>query len=65
MPGETGLDVLERLRSLAPGADVALVTANIQSAIRQRAADLGCRFVAKPVTGEKIDKLLDDIGTGA
>jgi len=62
MPGESGLDVVAKLRASAPVADVALVTANIQSSIRQRASDAGCHFVAKPVTAEKIDKLLADIG---
>lgn len=65
MPGTAGLDVVDRLRAAAPAARVALVTANIQSAIRQRAAEAGCLFVAKPVTAEKIDKLLADIGIGS
>ena len=65
LPGEAGLDVVERLRKLAPAADIVLVTANIQSAIRRRAEEVGCRFVAKPVTAEKMDKLLADIGSGA
>ena len=64
MPGEAGLDVVDRLRDCAPQADVALVTANIQNAMRERASQAGCHFVAKPVTAEKIDKLLADIGTG-
>ena len=63
MPGQAGLDVVARLREIAPGCAIALVTANIQNSIRQRASDAGCHFVAKPVTAEKIDKLLADIGT--
>lgn len=63
MPGQAGLDVVARLREIAPGAEIALVTANIQNSIRERASEAGCHFVAKPVTGEKIDKLLADIGT--
>lgn len=65
MPGMAGLDVVEQLRELAPDASVTLVTANIQSSIRQRARSIGCRFVPKPVTAEKIDKLLADLGTTA
>lgn len=64
MPGEAGLDVVEKLQASAPRAAIALVTANIQNATRRRAADAGCHFVAKPVTAEKIDKLLADLGTG-
>lgn len=62
MPGEAGLDVVEKLRGSAPGASIALVTANIQNAMRERASQAGCHFVGKPVTAEKIDKLLADIG---
>lgn len=62
MPGEPGLDVVEKLRAMAPGASIALVTANIQNTMRERASQAGCHFVGKPVTAEKIDKLLADIG---
>lgn len=65
MPGASGLDVVSSLRDAAPRANLTLVTANIQNSIRQRAEAAGCRFVAKPVTAEKIDKLLADIGIGA
>lgn len=64
MPGASGLDIVNGLRAAAPGASLALVTANIQNSIRQRADEAGCHFVAKPVTAEKIDKLLADIGAG-
>ncbi len=63
MPGESGLDAVGQLREHAPRAHIALVTANIQNAMRERASQAGCHFVAKPVTAEKIDKLLADIGT--
>jgi len=65
MPGASGLDIVAGLREAAPGAHLALVTANVQSSIRQRAEEAGCRFVAKPVTAEKIDRLLADIGASA
>jgi len=48
MPGTSGLDLVEGLRGVAPNASMTLVTANIQSAIRQRAEQLGCRFIANP-----------------
>ncbi|MDA1071335.1 MAG: response regulator [Proteobacteria bacterium] len=64
MPGEAGLDAVEKLQASAPRAQIALVTANIQNTTRRRAADAGCHFVAKPVTAEKIDKLLADLGAG-
>ena len=63
MPGEAGLDIVERLREIAPRAAIALVTANIQNTVRQRAAQAGCHFVAKPVTAEKIARLLAEMET--
>ena len=65
MPGTSGLDLVESLRTLAPSASITLVTANIQSSIRERAEKFGCRFVAKHVTAEKIDGLLSELDTAS
>lgn len=64
MPGEAGLDVVGKLREQAPRARIALVTANVQNAMRERASQAGCHFVGKPVTAEKFDKLLAEIESG-
>lgn len=64
MPGTSGLDLVATLREVAPDASITLVTANIQSAIRERAEAFGCRFIAKPLTAEKIGVLLSDLESG-
>jgi CheY-like chemotaxis protein len=64
MPGTAGLDLVDALREAAPTASITLVTANIQSSIRERAEASGCRFIAKPLTAEKVDALLADLGEG-
>ena len=62
MPGMDGLDLARRLRDMAPSASLTLITANIQASIREQAAELGCRFIAKPVNEAKIADLLVDLG---
>ena len=64
MPGTAGLDLVDTLRDVAPGASITLVTANIQSSIRERAEAFGCRFIAKPLTAEKVDALFADLKAG-
>ena len=54
MPGMDGLALAERLRSQFPDARLALLTANIQDAIRTRAESLGIAFIQKPITEEKV-----------
>ncbi len=53
---------LEAVCGGAPDVSITLVTANIQSSIRGRAEEFGCRFVAKPITAEKTDRLLSELG---
>lgn len=58
MPGMSGLDSAERIRAAAPGIRIALVTANLQEAVRRRAGELGFGFVEKPVNEEKISEAI-------
>jgi CheY-like chemotaxis protein len=41
---------------------IAVLTANVQDALRRRAEDLGCWFLTKPVTADKIADLLHKAG---
>jgi len=50
MPGMSGFDAAQRLRELLPQVCVVLLTANVQESSRERAAQLGVKFVPKPVT---------------
>lgn len=50
MPGIDGLEFATRARASGCQAAMALLTANVQDAIRDRAVALSVRFVRKPVT---------------
>lgn len=54
MPGMNGLELGEKMRTAYPDAAIALLTANIQKEIQNKAAALGMDFLAKPPTEEKI-----------
>lgn len=58
MPGMGGLAAAEELRKLLPAAHISLLTANVQDATRVRAEDLGVGFMEKPITAERIARLL-------
>ena len=52
MPGRNGLELAEEIRSRHPGMPVAVITANVQDEVVQRARAAGAAFVAKPLTEE-------------
>ena len=54
MPGMDGLTLATTLRARYPVAHIALLTANIQESVRQKAATAGVRFMEKPVTAESL-----------
>ena len=54
MPGMDGIALAEIMVKRFPNAHVALLTANIQFTIKERAEALGVEFVHKPITEEKI-----------
>jgi CheY-like chemotaxis protein len=54
MPGMDGVTLGLELRKRFPDADIALVTANIQDAVRERAKAAHMIFVPKPITEERI-----------
>jgi CheY-like chemotaxis protein len=58
MPGMGGVAAAEQLCKLCPQAHISLLTANVQSATRKRAAELGIGFLEKPVSEERIHHLL-------
>ncbi|MEI8394757.1 MAG: response regulator [Rhodospirillaceae bacterium] len=59
MPGMNGLDVAAIIKERRPDARIALVTANVQAALRKRAADLGIGFIDKPISESKIAAFID------
>lgn len=62
MPNRDGIDLAEELKDIYPNARIALLTANVQQTVRDRAAGLQIDFIAKPVQEPKVAAF---IGSGA
>jgi CheY-like chemotaxis protein len=58
MPGMGGLATAEQMRKLLPTAHISLLTANVQTATRNRATELGIGFMEKPITEARIAQLI-------
>lgn len=58
MPGRNGLELAEVLRASHPGLHMALVTANIQDAVAERARALGMTFIPKPPDAAAMEAFL-------
>lgn len=54
MPGMDGLELGSKLREQFPDAKISLITANIQSAIKERAKAAAIQFVPKPITEDRV-----------
>lgn len=54
MPGRDGLELAAVITERYPHIRMALVTANIQDALAQRARDLGMEFLPKPASVEQL-----------
>lgn len=62
MPGMGGIACAEQLRALLPQAHISLLTANVQDATRNRASEIGVGFMEKPITPERIARLVALVG---
>lgn len=60
MPGRDGLDLAAEARSLKPAMPVAIISANSQQEIVDRAIALGAYFLAKPLTDKAFADFLAD-----
>jgi CheY-like chemotaxis protein len=60
MPGRDGLDVAAELRRLRPDMPIALISANHQQEIVDRARAIGASFLGKPLTGPALEEFLTD-----
>ena len=58
MPGKTGLSIAPALLEKFPHAKIALLTANIQDSVRNKATAMGLEFIAKPITEDKIEQFI-------
>ncbi|ELX10240.1 two component response regulator [Janthinobacterium sp. HH01] len=61
MPGMGGIAAAEQLRQEFPAIPISLLTANVQTATRERAAQLGIGFMEKPITEARIAQLLSTL----
>jgi len=61
MPGMGGIAAAELLRQEFPSVPISLLTANVQSATRERATQLGIGFMEKPITEARIAQLLSTL----
>lgn len=58
MPGRDGLDLADELRRSNPGMIVAVVSANRQREIVERARAVGATFLPKPLTEDALAEFL-------
>lgn len=54
MPGRDGLTISPELQDLCPDAKIALLTANFQERVKDKAQAQGLSFIPKPITEEKV-----------
>ncbi len=54
MPGMNGMDLAMLVKERYPEAHIAILTANVQSALRRRVAEHGADFIDKPINQAKI-----------
>ena len=59
MPGISGFEAAEIVKTEFPAVTIAMLTANIQEAMRLKAEQLGVHFFKKPITPVVIGQILD------
>lgn len=65
MPGRDGLALTAELRAITPKLSVAILSANAQDEIIAKAAELGARFLVKPLTEAVFETFLNETGAKA
>lgn len=65
MPGRDGLSLASDLRALNPTMPIALISANHQQEIVKKAAEVGAKFLAKPLTAEALGNFLSEFVSNA
>lgn len=58
MPGRDGIETALEIRAVQPDVPIALLTANVQAAVQERAAASGLHFLAKPISADTAQQLL-------
>ena len=60
MPGRDGLSLAKDLADLKPGMPVAVVSANVQREVVERASQHGAAFLSKPLTETALGAFLEE-----
>ena len=60
MPGRDGLTLAAELRHIFPDMPIAIITANIQAEIVNRARAVGAQFLPKPLTQEAMSAFITE-----
>ena len=60
MPGQDGLEFADELRGQHPDMPVAIISANHQVEIVNRAREVGATFLPKPLTAQALGAFLED-----
>lgn len=58
MPGRDGIETALAIRAVQPDVPIALLTANVQAAVQERAAASGLHFLPKPISAETAQQLV-------
>lgn len=58
MPGRDGIELAKEIQKIQPDLSMVLVTANIQDAIQEKAAELNMQFLGKPVDLESLTQII-------
>lgn len=59
MPGMNGIELANEIKKRDAQAKIALCTANIQSAIQEKAHDIGLQFLNKPLADHALNSFLE------
>ncbi|MCC8995579.1 MAG: response regulator [Nitrosomonas sp.] len=65
MPGMDGLELAQEIKNQRSEARIALLTANVQDSVKERAEAIGVSFFRKPITESVITKILDELAPAA
>lgn len=65
MPGMDGLQLAQEIKNQRSEARIALLTANVQDSVKERAEAIGVSFFRKPITESVITKILDELAPAA
>jgi DNA-binding NarL/FixJ family response regulator len=60
MPGKNGLDLAADLRAMRPTMPIAIIAANMQPEVINRARAITAAFVPKPITGDVLEGFISD-----